>query len=290
MAAGSSARYRKLKQIDPLGPSGETLIDYAAFDALQCGFRKVVVVIRRDIEELFRTAVGRRIEKQLEVAYAFQDELPSTAFSRVINRKKPWGTAHAMLSAADLINEPFAVINADDYYGRESFLALSEHFHIGHEQTALVGFRLQDTLSDFGPVKRALCTMSDDQLNSVTEVGQIERIEDTIKCVDADGVSSQLAGDEIVSMNMWGFYPTIFASLHDKWMDFARDYGQSEVAEFYIPNTVTTLITQGKIKCRVLATSDRWFGMTYPEDRALAIKHIQNLIEKGVYPKDLWAW
>jgi hypothetical protein len=289
MAAGSGERYGGLKQIEPLGPSGETILDYSIFDALQAGFRKVIFVIRRDIEEVFRAAVGRRIEERLEVHYVFQGEVMPTDSPAVLYRTKPWGTAHAILSAVDVVNEPFGVINADDHYGRESFRVLSDHFRAGSEDSALVGFRLRNTLSDFGPVKRGLCAISHGTLLSVTELEQIEPDGEAVKYLGADGVSRHLTGDEIVSMNMWGFHPTIFPNLHGKWLDFVRDCGQSEIAEFYIPTVTTDLIAEGKGSCRVLKTPSRWFGVTYRDDRSVAVDCIQDLIRRGFYPERLWS-
>ncbi|MGD0376766.1 MAG: sugar phosphate nucleotidyltransferase [Streptosporangiaceae bacterium] len=289
MAAGSGERYGGLKQIEPLGPSGETILDYSIFDALQTGFRKVIFVIRRDIEEVFRAAVGKRIEERLEVHYVFQGEVMPTGSPAVIYRKKPWGTAHAILSAVDVVNEPFGVINADDHYGRESFRVLSDHFRSGSEDAALVGFCLRNTLSDFGPVKRGLCAISHGTLQSVTELAQIEPDGEAVRYVGADGVSRHLTGDEIVSMNMWGFHPAIFPNLHSKWLDFVRDCGQSEIDEFYIPSVITDLIAEGKGSCRVLKTPSSWFGVTYRDDRSVAVDCIRDLILRGFYPERLWS-
>jgi dTDP-glucose pyrophosphorylase len=289
MAAGSGTRYGGLKQVESLGPAGETIVDYSIFDALRFGFQKVVFVIRRDIEEIFRDAVGRRIEERLEVRYVFQDEVVPAAPVAVLDRKKPWGTAHAILSAVDVIHEPFAVINADDYYGRDSFRVLGEHLGSESQDAALVGFRLRNTLSEFGPVRRGLCTVSHGTLQSVTELEQIEPAGRAVKYVSADGVHHQLTGDEIVSMNMWGFYPAILADFSDQWADFVRDYGQSELAEFYIPSVITDLIGAGKASCRVLQTPSSWFGVTYREDRPAAMDRIQDLIKQGAYPEKLWS-
>ena len=284
MAAGGSARYGKLKQIDPLGPNGETLIDYSVFDASRYGCRKVVFVIRRDLEAVFRNAVGKRIEMQLDVDYAYQDEIVPVA-----TREKPWGTAHAVLAAAKIIKDPFAVINADDHYGHDPFRALGEYFCSESEEAALVGFRLLDTLSDFGPVKRGLCTSSEGHLESVVEVDQVQAVHGAISYLDADGVRRGLTGDEIVSMNVWGFYPEILDILHDKWIQFIRDYGHNKQIEFYIPNVVGELISEGRSTCRILKASGNWFGITYPEDRPLAIDYIRKMINEGVYPEKLWS-
>jgi NDP-sugar pyrophosphorylase family protein len=297
MAAGSGSRYGGLKQIEPLGPAGETIVDYSIFDALRYGFHKVVFVIRRDIEDAFREVVGARIEKQAEVHYVFQEEAapagPEVAgpASPEVNtkRSKPWGTAHAVLCAARVIDEPFAVINADDHYGRDSFRVLTEHFRSNREDAALVGFRLRNTLSEFGPVKRGLCVISDGKLQSVTEFGELQADDEGISYVDPDGLHGHLTGDEIVSMNFWGFQPTIFPILRRKWLEFARENGDSESAEFYIPSLVTDLIAEGEGSCRVLRTSSRWFGVTYREDRPNAILLLRDLISRGEYPEPLWS-
>jgi Nucleotidyl transferase len=289
MAAGSGSRYGGLKQIEPLGPAGETIVDYSIFDALRYGFDKVVFVIRRDIEDAFRDAVGARIEKRAEVHYVFQEEAAPAGPEVNAKRSKPWGTAHAVLCAAGVIHEPFAVINADDCYGRDSFRVLTEHFRSNREDAALVGFRLRNTLSEFGPVKRGLCVISDGKLQTVTELGGLQADGEGIGYVGPDGLQGHLTGDEIVSMNFWGFQPTIFPVLRRKWLEFARDHGDSESAEFYIPSLVTDLVAEGERSCRVLGTSSRWFGVTYLEDRPNAIMLLRDLISRGEYPEPLWS-
>ncbi len=290
MAAGSGSRYGGLKQIEPLGPAGETIVDYSIFDALRYGFHtKVVFVIRRDIEDAFREAVAMRIEKRAEVHYVFQEEAAPAGPEVDTKRSKPWGTAHAVLCAAEVIHEPFAVINADDYYGRESFQVLTEHLRSNREDAALVGFRLRNTLSEFGPVKRGLCVISDGRLQTVTELGELQDDGEGISYVDPDGLHGHLTGDEIVSMNFWGFQPAIFPALRRKWLEFAREHGDSESAEFYIPSLVTDLIAAGEGSCRVLRTSSRWFGVTYREDRPNAIMLLRDLISRGEYPEPLWS-
>lgn len=287
MAAGHGARYGSLKQIEALGPTGETLVDYSIFDASQFEFKKAVFVIRRDILGEFRTAVGKRIEERLEVHYVFQDEALSAAFPSVPKRKKPWGTAHAVLSAMEVIQEPFAVINADDYYGRDSFRLIGGHLRSANNDAALVGFRLRNTLSEFGSVKRGICTVSNDMLQNVMEV-TIQADGQVVEYVDVDGVNRHLTGNELVSMNLWGFYPTIFKNLYEKWTEFAHDYGRSETAEFYISSAINDMIDEGTINCRVLHTPSDWFGVTHREDHAVATDRIQELISQGVYPQRLW--
>jgi hypothetical protein len=290
MAAGMGSRYGGLKQIDRVGPAGETIIDYSIFDALRAGFRKVVFVIRREIEERFREAVGAHFEGRIVVDYVFQDlDCVPPGLSPSPNRKKPWGTAHAILVAAEAIREPFAVINSDDFYGRNSFRVLGEHLRSGSTCDAMVGFVLRNTLSEFGGVKRGVCRMgTDDLLQSVTELEEIERDGLAAKYTDSAGVVHGLTGDEIVSMNMWGFRPTVLRHLYDRWIEFVGNHVQDETAELYIPDVVTALIKCGKAQCRVLHTTDPWFGVTYREDRPFVIERIRSLIARGDYPEELW--
>jgi dTDP-glucose pyrophosphorylase len=290
MAAGSGTRYGGLKQIDPIGPDGETIIDYSVFDAMRAGFRKVVFVIRRDIERQFREAIGYRLERMIEVEYVFQDleSLPG-GLAYLTNRKKPWGTAHAILVAADAVRGPFGVINGDDFYGRDSFRILVKHLRSSDTSDAMVGFVLRNTLSEFGGVKRGVCNVTGDGfLQSVTEFEQIETDGRAAKYTDSTGTGQRLTGDEIVSMNVWGFRPTLFSHLLEQWTKFAHNQAQNEAAEFYITDVVTTLIRRGATKCRVLQTTDSWFGVTYREDRPFVIKSIQSLIARGDYPARLW--
>jgi dTDP-glucose pyrophosphorylase len=289
MAAGGGTRYGGLKQIEPLGPAEETIVDYSIFDALRAGFRKVVFIIRHDIESAFRAAVGRRIEQKTEVCYVFQDDAGRPEPTNLLDREKPWGTAHAILAAADVVHESFAVVNADDYYGPDSFRILGDHLHSASMDAALVGFILRNTLSDFGGVKRGLCqVLTDGILQNVTELEHIERDGQAAKYTDPNGVVHHLSGDELVSMNMWGFSPTIFDDLRVRWIEFVRNNGTSESAEFYIPSAITDLIQQGRVTCRVLQTSSSWFGMTYREDRSIVATRIRELVSRGVYAQKLW--
>jgi len=287
MAAGSGTRYGGLKQVDPIGPSGEALVEYSIFDAARTGFSKVVFVIRRDIEDVFRSAVGDRVAGHLPVEYVFQDEM-TPAECEVIERKKPWGTAHAILAASPAIDQPFAVVNADDYYGHESFQVLSNHLQSADLDTAMVGFELRKTLSEFGPVRRGLCAISNGELQTVRELHQIAAEGDHVQYLASDGSYQELTGDEIVSMNMWGYAPAIFDYLHAKWREFISASGASEDAEYFIPDVMTKLIAEGKGRCRVLNTRSSWFGVTYREDYEAAKERIRTLIESGSYPEKLW--
>jgi dTDP-glucose pyrophosphorylase len=290
LAAGIGSRYGGLKQIDPVGPSGETIIDYSIFDALRAGFGKLVFVIRREIEESFRQTIGARFEARAPVHYVFQelDALPE-GFRVPANRKKPWGTGHAVLVGASAIEEPFAAINADDFYGAASFRVLAEHLR-SDGGDAMVGFILRQTLSEFGTVARGVCRVgSGGILESVTELTKIERHADGARCTDAAGVAHPLTGDEIVSMNMWGFGPHIFDHLRHGFVDFLRTRGNDEKAEFFISTFINSLIASGQERLKVLPTNDSWFGITYREDRARVVQSIRDLVARGGYPEKLWT-
>jgi hypothetical protein len=282
LAAGMGSRYGGLKQIDPVGPNGETIIDYSIFDAMRAGFGKLVFVIRQDIEAAFREAIGARFEKRLPVEYVFQelDKLPA-GFSVPLNRKKPWGTGQAILMAENAIREPFAAINADDFYGAASFRVLAEHLQSGSPDYAMVGFVLRNTLSEFGSVARGACNVGPDgYLQGVTELTKIEKDGQGAKYLDASGSMQRLSGDEPVSMNMWGFTTSLFPHLREQLIEFLKQHGQEEKSEIYIPTVVNELVKARKEKCKVLRSTDSWFGVTYREDRPL--------IARGDYPQTLW--
>jgi len=291
LAAGMGSRYGGLKQIDPVGPGGETIMDYSIYDAMRAGCRKLVFVIRRDIEVPFKEAIGARFETRLPVEYAFQelDDLPA-GFKCPAQRTKPWGTGQAILSAAKAIREPFAAINADDFYGMTSFRALAEHLQSGCDEYAMVGFVLHNTLSEFGSVARGICR-SDAAgfLEVVTELTRIEKRNGGIVHTNGDGLTCAMRGDETVSMNMWGFTPALFPQLQNQFTGFLQTNGQNEKAEFFIPAVVNDLIRTGQSKCRVLRTADSWFGVTYREDRPRVTAGIRTLVARGDYPERLWA-
>ena len=290
LAAGMGSRYGGLKQIDPVGPEGETIIDYSIFDAMRAGFGKLVFVIRHDIESAFREAIGARFEKRLPVEYVFQelDHLPP-GFSVPPNRKKPWGTGQAILCAAKAIHEPFAAINADDFYGATSFRVLGAHLASDPPDYAMVGFVLRKTLSEFGSVARGVCQVGpDDCLQAVTELTKIEKNGNGAKYTDGSGAIQHLTGDEPVSMNMWGFTPTLFPHLERQFAAFLKENEKDEKAECYIPSVVNELIRHKEERCKVLRTTDSWLGVTYREDRPFVIEGVRGLIARGDYPKKLW--
>jgi UTP-glucose-1-phosphate uridylyltransferase len=290
LAAGFGSRYGGLKQIDPIGSNGETIMDYSIHDAIQAGFDKLVFVIRRDIEEPFRKTIGARYVKRIAVEYVFQElnHLPA-GYAVPPNRKKPWGTGHAILMGAEVITSPFAVINADDFYGACSFKVLAEHLCSGTPDYAMAGFILSNTLSEFGSVARGVCKVGTGGfLESVTEVTGIEKEGARAKYTDAMGRLHRLDGEEIVSMNMWGFTPTIFGHLHAGFTKFLKQHGMEEKSEFYIPSVVNDLAGTGREKIKALRSSDSWFGVTYREDRPRVVESIRRLIVRGDYPEKLW--
>ena len=291
LAAGMGSRYGGLKQIDPVGPGGETIIDYSIFDALRAGFAKLVFVIRKDIEEAFRETVGSRFEKRVPVEYVFQSlEAIPPQFTVPAGRSKPWGTTHAILAAAEVIHEPFAAINADDFYGAQGYRELAGHLTSGSPDYAMVGFTLRNTLSEFGSVARGVCRVaSDHTLQTIVELTKIERDGKGARNTDPDGNVTELSGDEPVSMNMWAFVPRVFDQLRDSFERFLEQRGSDPKAECLIPSTVGDLVRDGQAKVKVLRTNDSWFGVTYREDRPRVIENVRALISAGVYPEKLWS-
>jgi len=290
LAAGMGSRYGGLKQLDPVGPSGETLMDYSIFDARRAGFDKLVFVIRRDIERPFREVIGRRFEDRLEVEYAFQElsQVPA-GFAAPAGRKKPWGTGHALLAGAGAVREPFALINADDFYGANSFRVLAEHLRSGTPDYAMVGFILRNTLSAHGTVARGVCRLDPARfLESVVELTRIEKDGQRAKYSDPAGKVHPLTGEETVSLNMWGFTPSIFDQVNGEFREFLEQHSRDEKAEFYIPTAVNRLVADGQARVKVLQTPDSWFGITYREDRETVVEGLRRLIERGDYPWKLW--
>jgi UTP-glucose-1-phosphate uridylyltransferase len=288
------SRYGGLKQIDPMGPSGETILDYSVFDALRAGFSKVVFIIRPDFEADFRNNVSAKFEHLVDVEYAFQtlDNLPS-GWSVPVGREKPWGTTHAILCAADVVKENFAVINADDFYGQESYVVLNNEL-AGVDSSAntfsMVGFTLRNTLSDHGSVARGVCTTNKNALlTHIDEMTNLSRQGNGAIYTHEDGSVMSLTGDEPVSMNMWGFTPRLFDHLDRVFQEFLRSSGTELKNECFIPLTVGQLITEKHVTCKVLRSSSTWFGVTYREDKEIVQGSIAALVEKGKYPKSLWG-
>ena len=285
MAAGMGSRYGGLKQLDPVGPSGETIIDYSVYDAIRAGFNKVVFIIRKDFEEDFRSKITNKYKDKIRVEFAFQDlnDLPE-GFLCPEGRVKPWGTGHAILTASQLIHEPFVAINGDDFYGRESFEIVVDYYQDKNATYSMVAFQLDKTLSEFGGVTRGLCTVKNDLLDTVIETGELKRSE--------SGVSSdrdiQLDGSEPVSMNVWGFTPDLFDHLRTMFVDFLHKEGDEMKSEYLIPTVINNLIRSGEKDIHVLRTGSKWFGVTYKEDKPFVTEQVQLLVDHGVYPKQLF--
>jgi len=296
MAAGIGSRYGGLKQVDPVGPGGETVMDYSVFDALRAGFGRVVIILRKDIEELFREKIGRRIERAADTAYVFQslDQVPP-GFRVPDDRKKPWGTAQAILACKDAVKSPFLAINADDYYGRTAFEAMAGYLGRGPGaddglEFAMVGYRLANTLSEHGTVARGVCAATaEGYLVGIRELLKIRQFADGIKHTENDVDWQALDPESWTSMNFWGFTTGLFAELERRFPEFLRaSAANMTITEFLIPEVVGALVREGLARVRILPTRERWFGVTYPEDRPVFRAAILGHIEAGVYPRDLW--
>ena len=294
LAAGIGSRYGGLKQMDPVGPSGEFILDYSVYDALRAGFDKVVFVIRPDIEAPFRETLGERIGRHVEVAYVQQElsNLPP-GYGVPPNRVKPWGTGHAVLAARDAVNGPFAVINADDFYGQESYAIISRHLsELSASSTdyCMVGYAIRNTLSDHGSVTRGICELdSRGNLKSVVERFKIEKTAAGARFADERGVWQPLTGDEIASMNMFGFSPAVFRELERMFPEFLSANMRNLKSEFLLPSLADRMIKDGLCTLKVLRTSERWFGVTYKEDKPEVIANVRKLVDAGKYPRKLWT-
>lgn len=296
MAAGIGSRFGGgIKQLEPVGPSGEIIMDYSVHDAIEAGFNKVVFIIRRDLEKDFREVIGNRMDKIVETAYAFQelDELPA-GFTKPEGRTKPWGTGQAILSCKDLVQEPFVVINADDYYGKEAFVRV--HDYLIQDQPSgdrmefcMAGFQLGNTLSENGGVTRGICSVDENQhLTKVTETKNIVKTAEGAAVQGEDGVLVPVAADCPVSMNMWGFTPEIFRVLETGFADFLENLSDRMKGEYLIPTIVDQLIQEKKANVTVLESRDKWFGVTYKEDKPAVVRSFQELIAAGVYKEKLF--
>ena len=299
MAAGIGSRFGGgIKQLEPVGPSGEIIMDYSIYDALEAGFNKIVFIIRHDLEKDFKEIIGNRIEKIAPVSYAFQEigDLPE-GFSVPEGRKKPWGTGQAVLAARDVIKDPFIVINADDYYGKEGFRRIHDYLVEKMDENAPVldmcmsGFILRNTLSENGGVTRGVCRVNDDgTLSRVVETFNIEKKADGMYAEDKDGNPVTVTEDMHVSMNMWGLSPTFIDVLAKGFPEFLQAVPEGNLkAEYLLPTVVDQLIQSGKGKVTVLESRDRWFGVTYKEDKASVTESIRELVRKGIYPEKLFG-
>ncbi len=293
LAAGMGSRYGGLKQLDGVGPSGETIMDYSIFDALRGGFGKVVFVIRKDFEPDFREKILSKYESHIPVELVFQaiDDLPE-GFTAPEDRKKPWGTNHAVLMGKNVINEPFAVINADDYYGRDSFAVLAQELMSVEGKKgdySMVGYRVGNTLSESGSVARGVCATNESrQLTDVVERTAIERIDGAISFTDENGAVQTLEETTPVSMNMWGFTPDYFEYSERIFKEFLATEVNNPKSEFFIPVAINKLINSGEATVKVLDTTSKWFGVTYAEDRPAVVAKLQALVDAGEYPSPLF--
>lgn len=295
LAAGIGNRYGGLKQIEPIGPNNELLIDYSIYDALKAGFGKIVFVLNKEIDELFRKRIGQRIEKYCDVKYVYQDlhNVPLELNINNIERKKPWGTAHATLSTEDLINTPFVVINADDYYGRHAFKLMASFLKSVHSEKSycMLGFKISDVLSEYGHVSRGICKLnSARELVDIDEHTQIKRVGDTIQSFDKDQERwSRLSVKSVASMNIWGFTPAIFSELNTQCeVFFQKNIENLEHAEYYLPDVVKEAVIHKRANVKVIPTNDKWLGITYPQDRERVKMGINSLVLNGYYPEFLW--
>ena len=295
LAAGMGSRYGGLKQIDPVGPCGEAILDYSVFDAHRAGFGQVVFIIRRNIEEVFRRQVGAKYENLLQVDYAFQemDDLPPP-YTVPAGRTKPWGTAHAIRAARKVVTTPFAAINADDFYGRDAFARLASFLTdpaagAAACRFAMVGYRLDQTLSENGSVARGICAVTPEgRLTGVTEMTKIVRTPTGAENREEGAPPVPLTGAERVSMNLWGFTPALFDVLETLFPAWLAENVAREKAEWYIPFVVDELVREGRATVDVLPTDSAWFGATYREDKPLVAAAIRKLVEAGQYPADLF--
>jgi len=306
LAAGLGTRYGGLKQIDPIGPNGEIIIDYSIYDAINAGFGKLVFIIRHYFESAFKEKIGSKFDNLMETAYAYQEldacvdgfELPEpvlpaqeTQVQVPKDRDKPWGTGHAILVAGDVIHEPFAVINADDYYGPNSFQIMASFLatkDLSCNDYAMVGYTLRDTLSECGPVCRGVCQCDEQMfLRTVVERKKVENTATGVRYFEDDGTEHFLTGNEIVSMNLWGFQPSIFHHLKVHFRRFLERQSNERNSELFIPTVVDELVEKEKVKVKVLHTNDKWFGVTYRRDAATAARCIRQLIDQGLYPENL---
>ena len=281
MAAGMGSRFGGLKQIEPIGPKGEAILDFSVYDAVKAGFTKVVFVIKHAIEKDFKEFVGNRIENRVKVEYVFQeiDKLPE-GYTCPEGREKPWGTAHAILCCKDVVKEPFAVVNADDFYGRSAFVKMAEFLKSDSDDYAMVGFRLVNTLTENGYVSRGVCDIENGNLKSVTERTKIM----DCKYTEDDGATwTALPEDTVVSMNLWGFRPDVFRFIETGFKKFLDEKIDVPKSEYYLPTVVSERIEKGEKSVKVLIAEDKWYGVTYKEDKQVVVDAIGKMVTDGLY-------
>ena len=295
LAAGMGSRYGGLKQVDAIGSNGEAIIEYSIYDAIRAGFGKVVFVIREDIETAFREKFGGKFDDQIEVDYAYQamdSPIEGLDLDRLPHREKPWGTAHAVLVAADKVQEPFAVINADDYYGIDSFEKMSKFLQedCAADHWSMVGYVLGKTLSDNGTVNRGVAAMDDQYgLTELNERLKIRQDDSGISYLGTDDKRYPLQATDLVSMNFFGFHPSVFEHMREQFLEFVEANRDAPRAEFFIPLVVNRLVQSGEVKMTVLPTEAQWYGVTYQEDKAIVQEAFADLTHSGKYPDKLWS-
>lgn len=292
LAAGMGSRYGKLKQMDSFGPNGETIIEYSIYDAIAAGFGKLVFIVRDSFKAEFETYFRSKLDGKIDMEFVSQElNIVPDGMSYTEERQKPWGTAHAIWVAKNVINEPFGVINADDYYGVEAYSQLASFLkdQQNNKDFAVVAYYLRNTLSDHGTVNRGVCTLNEEgHLIDVKECVKIKRDLDGIIRYPLDEGNAELSEDTLVSMNMWGFLPSYFEYCESMFIDFLKNEGMKLTSEFYIPTLVDNLIKNNILNVSVIDTESDWFGVTYQEDKPFVMDKITSLIENGVYPKNLW--
>ncbi len=292
LAAGMGTRYGGNKQLDEVGPSGETIIDYSIYDAIRAGFGRIVFVIRRDIEEQVKERFVKKLSGKIDVDYVFQEITNLPEGVKVSpERQKPWGTSHAILVTSKAIKEPFGVINADDYYGMDSFKILHDFLVNDKDPNSfcIVGYKLKNTLSDHGHVNRGVCSVgSDGLLRNIVETRQIEKTADGARAPGPDGIMEKFTGNEVVSMNLWGFKPSCYSFLGDEFRHFIDEKGMDLKAELDIPTSIDKFVKSGEISIKILMSNERWFGVTYREDKPFVVESINKMIKKGIYPPKIY--
>jgi UTP-glucose-1-phosphate uridylyltransferase len=293
LAAGMGSRYGSLKQVDPVGQSGETILEYSVYDAIRAGFGKVVFVIRRELEKDFNEIFIHKLQKHIEVDYVFQEiDMVPDGIKVPAERVKPWGTGHAVMVASSKVKEPFAAINADDYYGSNAFMKIGAYLsNLEVKQTAytMVGFDVDNTLSENGTVSRGVCEVDSNMLlKSVVERFKIEKTDKGVICKDLQENTFIIDSKSIVSMNFWGFTPNFFSQLETHFLKFIKENYSNPKAEFFLPFVVDELIKTNQATVNVLRSADKWFGVTYKDDKPLVVARIKKLVESGVYPQNLW--
>ena len=292
LAAGMGSRFGGLKQVEPVGPNGEAIIDYSIFDAIRAGFGKVVFIIRENFADAFKEKFDEKLKGKIEVDYVYQelDMLPE-GYNVPDGREKPWGTAHAILVAKNAIDEPFCALNADDFYGYNAYKTMAEFLTVSEDsqEYSMVGYKLSKTLSDFGSVSRGICKV--DENNYLQEIAENKKIYkkdgEIISALD-DGSEVKLTGQENASMNIWGFKPSVFSTLEDKFIEFLKAEMYKPKSEMFIPSVVFEMIDEEKAKVKVLEADSPWFGVTYKDDKPIVVEKINQLIQKGEYPEKLF--